>query len=61
MGGGHQILHGSPKYHDSQQIDAELIGDLRRFIPFDEAFNAFTDLERSHLFALSSAWAHSAS
>lgn len=32
---GHRIVHGGPKYHEPQRIDAEMIRELHRFSPFD--------------------------
>lgn len=32
---GHRIVHGGPKYHKPQRIDAEMIRELHRFSPFD--------------------------
>jgi acetate kinase len=32
---GHRVVHGGPKYSAPQRLTAEVIGELRRFSPFD--------------------------
>jgi acetate kinase len=32
---GHRVVHGGPKYWEPQLLTREMVGDLRRLIPFD--------------------------
>jgi len=32
---GHRVVHGGPKYSKPQQINAEMVEELRRLSPFD--------------------------